>query len=286
LLGTLWVYCSRPRDFTSQQTNLLEIVAGRVAADLEREMLLGESLAGVQLKRDLVAAERLQHNQLPSLSPMLDGWQIAGWASQARGVGGAFYDWFCRPGGLVAFALARALNGGLDAALTAANLRAALRAHGQYHRDPHDTLTQANLTLWTGSAGDQTASGQFGLLDTASGAMRCAAAGTIGAICVRPGAWQSIGHSSARLGEGPETVYRSFSETLAPGDTLVFYTATVRDATDDSGRPFGDAGLGDPAAANPALSAEALVELLSNRLLAHAARHDSDRALLVVRRTL
>src|SRR5262249_30680354 len=39
-LGTLWTFSDRPRDFTPEETNLLEIVAGRLAADLEREMLL------------------------------------------------------------------------------------------------------------------------------------------------------------------------------------------------------------------------------------------------------
>ena len=39
-LGTLWVFSDQPRDFSPQETNLIEIVAGRLAADLEREMLL------------------------------------------------------------------------------------------------------------------------------------------------------------------------------------------------------------------------------------------------------
>ena len=285
LLGTLWVFSNHNRDFNSQQTNLLEMVAGRVAADLEREMLLGESLVSAQMKRDLAAAERLQRNQLPTLSPMLNGWQLAGWAAQARSVGGAFYDWFCRPGGLVAVSIGQALDGGPQAALAAATLRAALRAHGQYHRAPQDTLTQANLTLWTGSAGDQTAAGLFGLLDTSAGLVQCAAAGPIGAIHVRPDSWQRIGHAAPQLGEGPETTYLSFAERLEPGEAIVFFTASVSDTSNGDGRPFGDAGLGEPAAANPALSAEALVELLSNRLLAYANGPDADRALLIIRRS-
>jgi serine phosphatase RsbU (regulator of sigma subunit) len=284
LLGTLWTFCNRKRDFATHETNLLEIVAGRVASDLEREMLLGESLAAAQLKRDVAAAERLQRNQLPTLSPMLDGWQLAGWASQAGGVGGAFYDWFCQPGGLVAVALGRALDGGIAAALTAANLRAAFRAHGQYHRDPRETLTQANLSLWTGSAGDQQASGAFALLETATGELRCAAGGQIGMLHVRPGDWQHVGQCAVRLGEGPETDYRQFSQTLEPGDTMIFYTASLAQAKNAQGRLFGDAGLGEAIAANSALSADALVELLTNLLLAHTADQDSDRALMVVRR--
>ncbi|NIO35024.1 MAG: GAF domain-containing protein [Planctomycetales bacterium] len=40
LLGTFWVYCSQPRDFIDRETNLIEILAGRLAIELERELLL------------------------------------------------------------------------------------------------------------------------------------------------------------------------------------------------------------------------------------------------------
>ena len=39
LLGTLWVFCHKRRDFNDRETNMLEVVAGRLAADLERETL-------------------------------------------------------------------------------------------------------------------------------------------------------------------------------------------------------------------------------------------------------
>lgn len=41
-LGTLWAFCDYPRDFTPQQTNLLEIIAGRISVELERDVLLAE----------------------------------------------------------------------------------------------------------------------------------------------------------------------------------------------------------------------------------------------------
>lgn len=41
-LGTLWFFSDRPRDFTDRQTNLAEVIAGRIAAELEREMLLAQ----------------------------------------------------------------------------------------------------------------------------------------------------------------------------------------------------------------------------------------------------
>lgn len=41
-LGTLWIFSREPREFSAQETNLIEIVAGRMAADLERETLLAD----------------------------------------------------------------------------------------------------------------------------------------------------------------------------------------------------------------------------------------------------
>jgi sigma-B regulation protein RsbU (phosphoserine phosphatase) len=39
-LGTLWIFSDEPRDFSSVETNLIEVIAGRLASDLERQMLL------------------------------------------------------------------------------------------------------------------------------------------------------------------------------------------------------------------------------------------------------
>ena len=100
-------------------------------------MLLGEGLAADGLKKQLDAAERLQSNQLPTISPLLDGWQLAGWTAQAGALGGDFHDWFCLPDGLLAVAAGHAMNHGVEAALAAVAMKAGLRAHGQYAARPN-----------------------------------------------------------------------------------------------------------------------------------------------------
>lgn len=42
LLGTVWVFGRKHRDFSHEQTNVVELAAQRIAADLEREVLLRE----------------------------------------------------------------------------------------------------------------------------------------------------------------------------------------------------------------------------------------------------
>ena len=85
LLGTLWVFGNERRDFNDRQTNILEVVAGRLASDLEREMLMRCGCDGAELKKQLAAIERVQRNGLPTIAPMLDGWDVAGWTYQSQG---------------------------------------------------------------------------------------------------------------------------------------------------------------------------------------------------------
>ena len=285
LLGTLWIYCEKSRDFNDRETNLLEVVAGRVAADLEREMLMREGVDGARLKRQAAAAERLQRNQLPTVSPLLDGWQTAGWTVQAESVGGDFYDWFCLPGGLLAVAVGDVMGRGLEAAMSAGTVRTALRAHGQYHCQPEQTLKQVNLTLWTTSAGDQYASVFLGLIETATGRVCCCSAGQPGAIVVRPRGWQSLAQASPPLGDGPETLYEQFGYELRPGEALVLFTDGIRDATDARGRPLGEAGVAKVLVGRLDLTADQLASIVRDTFDTHATANRDDCTVLVVKRT-
>ena len=285
ILGTLWVFSNEKRDLNDHQTNILEVVAGRVAADLEREMLLNEGVAAAELKTQVAAAERLQRNQLPTISPILDDWDLAGWTAQAGSLGGDLHDWFCLPDGLLAVALGHAMNQGVEAALASSALKAALRAHGQYYREAQQTLKRLNLTLWTGSAGDQHATLFYGLIETMTGRVCCASAGQPGVLLVGPMGWQSFSHTSAKLGESPESDYEQFGCELHPGELLVLFTEGVRNAMDADGRVLGEAGVAELLQGNLHLSAAELVGLVRGRLEASTGSSPRlDRTVLVVRR--
>ncbi len=73
-------------------------------------MLWQEGFAAAEIKKQIAAAERMQRNQLPSVAPLLDGWDLAGWTAQAEALGGDFHDWFCLPDGLLAVAVGHAMD--------------------------------------------------------------------------------------------------------------------------------------------------------------------------------
>jgi phosphoserine phosphatase RsbU/P len=289
LLGTLWVFDNEKRDFNDRETNLLEIVAGRLASDLEREMLLRASTDGANLQKQLSAAERRQRNELPTLSPLLDGWSVAGWTTQADGIGGAFHDWFCPPGGLLAVAVGKAAEQGVVGALTASAAKTAVRAHARYHRQAERILQQANLTLWTGSAGDQRTALFCGLIETATGRVCCSSAGQLSLLRVGREGWQSLSHdhNSLGLGESPEADFEQFGYELQPGEALVIVSGGIDDSADSGKGLTGEAGLADSLQGKLDLSAEELVAAAREVLDVPIAGPDhEDRTVLVVKRTM
>lgn len=288
LLGTLWVFCNQKRDFTPRQTNLLEIVAGRLAADLEREVLLREGVDAAAMKRELAEAERLQRSQLPKLSPLLDGWQLAGWAGQAQdqGVGGAFYDWFSQPRGTFAAVVGDSCSRGVEGALAAAALRAAVRAHGQYHRQSRQTLQHANLTLWTGSAGDQRASLFYSTIETATGHVCFSLAGQPSVLLVRREGWKPLGQEHAFLGESPEADFPRLDHCLQPGEALVIFSSGVREALDPDDIPLSEPGVAEIVMPRLSLKADEIVAAIRQQMGGPSTRHGGDRAILVIKRTV
>jgi hypothetical protein len=154
-LGTLWIYSEGERPFSDAEVNLAEVIAGRLAAELEREMLLTDGQQTSQLKRQLAAAHHLQEGTAHRPPPLLEGWEVAGWAVQSQQLGGAHADWLPGPDGAFVCAAGEAGCGGLASALVARTVRAALAAHAEHDSRPHDLLAKVNQTLWRQSAGDQ-----------------------------------------------------------------------------------------------------------------------------------
>lgn len=228
LLGTLWVFSGARRDFDARETNLLEVVSGRLAAELERQVLLAEAVGTARLRREIEAAERLQRNQWPTIAPLLDGWQVAGWTVQAGPLGGDFHDWFCLGGGLLALAVGDAMDRGVDAALAAASVRSALRAHAQYHRDARSVLRQTNLDFWTASAGDLFAGSALAMVDTESAEVSCAASGDVSILHLHRDGWAPVGQAAPPLGRSPETEFASQTLRLDRGEALVLSTDGLR----------------------------------------------------------
>jgi serine phosphatase RsbU (regulator of sigma subunit) len=175
---------------------------------------------------------------------------------------------------------------GIEAALAASALKAALRAHGQYHREANRALDQLNLTLWTASAGDQYASLFYGLIETATGRTSFASAGLPGAMVIGKNGWHEIGSPHPRLGESAETQYDASGYELQAGEMMVLFTDGLRNSQDSEGRTLGASGLAELLVPRLDLPADALLQLARQRIEPlTTATAPQDRTLLLIKRT-
>lgn len=282
-LGTLWLFCNHPRPFSDQEVNVAEIIAGRIAADLEREMLMTEGVEGARLKQQLAAAERFEHNQRPQIAPLVEAWDVAGWTEQAGRVGGDFYDWFVRPDEQLALALGDCSAQGIEAALTASSLRAGMRSHAEYVPEPGKLLERINRSLWTSSAGDQSAGLFFAVADPATGRLRFASAGHLAGLVLSARDCQAILIPTPLLGLIPETHYETCERLLSPGDALLIASEGVCEALEERGWRFGDERFVELLLPHLGESAADLAGRVRDQLEACAPLGRYDRTILVVK---
>ena len=227
LLGTLWMLADEPRSFTDRETNLAEIIAGRIASDLQCEALLNEALQAVDLSRQLISAEQSQRNALPQIAPLADAWEVAGDSWQGGPLGGTFHDWFAVDDNTLALVAGSATGRGVEAALAASELRATVRAFAAGDHDAASLVRRVDEAIARGSAGDRRDHLCYALLDADMGRVRYVTAGAMGIMVVGPDGWQSLSQpllkSSETIGTPSAAAREQHLRVLRPGESLVVY---------------------------------------------------------------
>jgi hypothetical protein len=252
-LGTVWFFSERSRDFTAEQTALLEIVAGRLAADLERETLLADALTGVGLRQKIAVAARSQELQLPHIAPLSDEWDVAGWTSPGTLMAHSFHDWTALGAsdlgvfiGEIDSGPGRGSSGEVAAGFSVMALRAMLRACCETDHAPEALILRLNRLLWTISSGDLSADLLCGRLACGDGRLQIARAGAIGVLLISPRAnWRNCSRSGLPLGCDPDTRYLEEEVKLEPGEILVLVTASLFAASGDDLQARGLAQLAE-----------------------------------------
>ncbi len=280
--GTLWMFCDRVRNFSVDETNLIEIVAGRVAAELEREMLLQQTLQMRKMSRQLSHAMEWQKNHMPRIKPLLDGWQVAGWTAQADSLGGDFHDWFVLPDGALAVAVGDAQGKMFEASLTASALHTALKSHANYRHSVQTMAERINETLWTASVGDQFASLFYAMIQPTTGQMESVIAGHVNATLVNDSIRELADDDTLPLGTQPDAEYPIGRQEMQLNDVLVVLS-------DGVSRSLGESHirvLYRLIQSNRQEDIDQLVERARKFLQRHAAGRDiDDRTILLVKRT-
>lgn len=285
-LGTLWVFGHQIRDYNDRETNLIEMVAGRIAAELERTAALQQGTNARKMGQQISLGSDWQHDRLPNIVPMLDDWEVSGWTQQSDDIGGDFHDWTILPSGELALTVGDAQGAMIESGLTAATLQTAVKSHGCYRHNPQQMLGRVNETLWTSGLGDQFASLFYAAVNSETGDMQLSVAGSIGVVVlgIRPlCVWDE---ESLFLGVEPDTYYPFKSVTVQRGDIVVIYSEGVRHALGREGSVTNDAAIAEILSDHDFGSASEVIDWIKNQVKPpETSRFNFDMTVLAVQRS-
>ncbi|WP_181773984.1 PP2C family protein-serine/threonine phosphatase [Amycolatopsis pittospori] len=134
LVGVLHVGSVTPREFPETDVELLQLVAARLALELQIDVSTS----------DRAAASALQRSLLPGRLPEIDGLRFSARyvPGTEPGVGGDWYDLFPLPGDRLGIVMGDVAGHGLTAAVIMGRLRSALRAYALESDDPAEVLSK------------------------------------------------------------------------------------------------------------------------------------------------
>ncbi|MCA9212382.1 MAG: SpoIIE family protein phosphatase [Planctomycetales bacterium] len=269
LLGTLWLFCDRVRDFTSEETNLAEIVSGRISTELERTVLIDQSRQGRQAQQLCEEITHWQEDRDLLVPPMLDDWDITAVVGSGETCNFDFYHWRLFDNDSLGLAVGGVAGNDGGAMLTKTSAQAALQMGMQYSWRPEDVLGDLNEFSWSNFTGDHFTSMFYGVIDSASGEFQFSSAGSSVGYILRPHGWEPLGDENPLLGLDPDSTYDCERTLVAPGDVVLL----ISDRSISDGSSFNTTAIAERLLLHVDRPAEELATIADKMIAKH--RNDS-----------
>jgi phosphoserine phosphatase RsbU/P len=216
VLGVLHIGSLVPRQFTSHDTDLLQLAADRAAMAVQ----------SMTAQTDRLAAAALQRSLVPTALPAVAGAEMAARYIPGSGaVGGDWYDVFCLPSGELCVVIGDVAGSGLASAVIMGRMRSALRSYALETSDPADVLGRLDRKMQYFEP-DAMATVLYAVIDPALDRMRVCSAGHFPPVIASPGQPAELAGVATGLmiGAGLQA-QRPVSTVRIPPDTLLcFYT--------------------------------------------------------------
>jgi serine phosphatase RsbU (regulator of sigma subunit) len=221
LLGTLWLFASEAREYDDRETQLLEIIAGRLAAELERRVLLTEAAQNRESREQAAHVSTWHEERCRPAAPVVDGWQIAGTTVNSGRSRGDFHLWRVDDRDQLWLTSAAITGPATKSMLTSTLLQGAVQTILQRPCEPIRMVEHLNEVLWSSSTSGEAASFFCGTLDPETGKLQFATAGSTDAYILRPHGWQPIVVDALPLGHDTRWQGACHVQEIQPGDILM-----------------------------------------------------------------
>lgn len=195
-----------------------------------------------RIEQELEFARTIQDSALPKnfTFPRSD-FELYATMDPAKEVGGDFYDFFFADKDKLALVIADVSGKGIPAALFMMRAKTAIRGLAESGREPAEILYRANNTLCEGNDAEMFVTVWLGIVDLATGRMKCANAGHEYPMLMRVGGDFELfkDRHGLALAAMEGVRYREYEIELHPGDRLFVYTDGIPEAIDEQVEQYG-----------------------------------------------
>lgn len=255
-------------EYTNEERRLLMMLSYQVSPALSVARMVQEQREQIRererIEQELRTAQAIQQTFLPREVPTLSEWQLRPYYRPAREVGGDFYDFFLFEDGRLGLVIGDVAGKGIPAALVMATVHTMLRSTVRETVSPAEVLARVNGLLAAEIPTGMFVTCFYAILDPQSGYVKYANAGHQPPYRHRQGSAAELWATGMPLGLMPDTRYEEHEETLAPGETLLFYSDGLVEAHAPGGEMFGFPRLQSLLASSA--DASSLIDLMLERL--------------------
>ncbi len=267
-------------DYQVHELQLLTIVAGQVALQIENSRLYEEEVAKQKLEEEMAMARRIQSRLLPSSLPNYDGVEIEAVNISSKQVSGDYYDMFERTDGKLAIVIADVSGKGMPASLLASNIQAALRGQCYNCDSPGVVLERINQQIHASTEPEHFATLFLAVFDPNDRTLQYSSGGHNAPVVMRrDGTVELLEKGGLPLGAFDFGTYEEGRVTLDEGDLLFLYTdglTETKDGQDDE--DFGEERLNTLLRENRQDDVAELFTTVNNQLLAFSGRDQTQSA--------
>jgi serine phosphatase RsbU (regulator of sigma subunit) len=230
-------------EYTREERSMLDTLAPQVAPALRVAQLVQEQQEQVRererIEQELRMAQAIQQAFLPKDVPALPGWQLVPYYQPAREVGGDFYDFLPFEDGRLGLVIGDVTDKGIPAALVMTATRTMLRTAAQGIFSPSEVFARVNDLLYAETPSSMFVTCFYAVLDPKSGWLHYANAGHDCPYRRHSGGISELRATGMPLGMMPGTRYDDYEVTLAPGDSVLFYSDGLVEAHNGQREMFG-----------------------------------------------
>lgn len=236
------------------------------------------------LAQEELAPRRWAARLAPDTLPAYEGFDI-GWVYEpgTGAMAGDFYDVFPTGPERLAVVIGDVAGHGIEASITAFQVKHVLRIFLHQYRDPAQALEEINTTLSTMGRPEDMVSVCILLFDTQAGTLRHASAGHPPAFIWHDGEMHSLAATGPLLALDPKATYFSRDMALDVGDLVVLYTDGLTEAR-SSGQLFGEERVAHLVRRDPGQDTAIIAKTLLEAARDFASPLVDDVAIMAIRR--